>query len=65
MVNAFIFSAILEGLADNARYKAQLLRATKEVEHRWAGVEPLASTRGRGWLAQSDTVNRHTGCVSL
>lgn len=34
VVNGFIFSAILEFLADNARYKAQLMQATKEVEHR-------------------------------
>jgi hypothetical protein len=43
VVNGFIFSAVLEGLADNARYKTQLLRATKEVEHRWGAAEPHAS----------------------
>lgn len=43
VVNGFIFSAVLEGLADNARYKTQLLRATKEVEHR--RLTPALSSR--------------------
>jgi hypothetical protein len=37
VVNGFIFSAILEYLSDKSRYKAQMVRATKEVEHRWGG----------------------------
>jgi hypothetical protein len=36
VVNGFIFSAILESLSDQARYKALLTAARKEVEHRWA-----------------------------